>query len=159
MASAGLYASLHLIPYNRANIPPLSFFYRPDALPAAQPTASTHRIKMPIWMCYITEHLACHWSQHLVPLGHKFTTHLSHMVSHPQKHYFASVVSSWHTDRQTKKSENCISASFTLFTWQILITTVRKFWSVFYPHVHRSAFYTLLSQQMILTSSLHGVLW
>jgi len=40
-ASAGLYASLHLIPDNHANISPLSF-YRPDALPAAQPTASKH---------------------------------------------------------------------------------------------------------------------
>jgi len=37
VASAGQYASLHLIPDNHANIPPLSF-YRPDALPAAQPT-------------------------------------------------------------------------------------------------------------------------
>ena len=27
---------------NHANTPPLSFFYRPDALPAAQPTASKH---------------------------------------------------------------------------------------------------------------------
>ena len=27
---------------NHANIPPLSFFYRPDALPDAQPTASKH---------------------------------------------------------------------------------------------------------------------
>jgi len=34
----GLYASLHLIPDNHAN----SVFYRPDALPAAQPTASKH---------------------------------------------------------------------------------------------------------------------
>ena len=34
-------ASLHLIPDNHANIPP-SVFYRPDALPAAQPTASKH---------------------------------------------------------------------------------------------------------------------
>ena len=42
VASAGLYASLHLNPDNHANIPPLSFFYRPDALPAAQPTASKH---------------------------------------------------------------------------------------------------------------------
>ena len=41
VASAGLYASLHLIPDNHANIPPLSC-YRPDALPATQPTASKH---------------------------------------------------------------------------------------------------------------------
>ena len=41
VASAGLYASLHFIPDNHANIPPLSF-YRPDALPATQPTASKH---------------------------------------------------------------------------------------------------------------------
>jgi len=27
---------------NHASIPPLSFFYRPDALSAAQPTASKH---------------------------------------------------------------------------------------------------------------------
>ena len=27
---------------NHANTPPLSFFYRPDALPATQPTASKH---------------------------------------------------------------------------------------------------------------------
>jgi len=27
---------------NDASTPPLSFFYRPDALPAAQPTASKH---------------------------------------------------------------------------------------------------------------------
>jgi len=27
---------------NHASNPPLSFFYRPDALPAAQPTASKH---------------------------------------------------------------------------------------------------------------------
>jgi len=32
----------HLIPDNHAKIPPLSFFYRPDALPAAQPTVSKH---------------------------------------------------------------------------------------------------------------------
>jgi len=38
---ATVYASLHLIPDNHANIPPLSF-YRPDALHAAQPTASKH---------------------------------------------------------------------------------------------------------------------
>jgi len=41
VASAGLYASLHLIPDNHTNIPPLSF-YRPDALPATQPTVSKH---------------------------------------------------------------------------------------------------------------------
>jgi len=41
VASAGPYASLHLAPDNHASTPPLSF-YRPDALPAAQPTASKH---------------------------------------------------------------------------------------------------------------------
>jgi len=41
VASAGPYASLHLIPDNHANIPPL-IFYRLDALPATQPTASKH---------------------------------------------------------------------------------------------------------------------
>jgi len=40
VASAGQYASLHLIPDNHANIPPLSF-YRPDALPATQQRQST----------------------------------------------------------------------------------------------------------------------
>jgi len=30
--------------YNHASTPPLKFFYRPDALPAAQPTASKHYI-------------------------------------------------------------------------------------------------------------------
>jgi len=50
VASAGLYASLHLIPENHANIIIIiittshhSVFYRPDALPAAQPTESKHR--------------------------------------------------------------------------------------------------------------------
>jgi len=31
-----------LLTDNHASTPPLSFFYRPDALPAAQPTASKH---------------------------------------------------------------------------------------------------------------------
>ena len=40
MASAEPYASLHLAPrVNHASTPPLSF-YRPDALPAVQPTAT-----------------------------------------------------------------------------------------------------------------------
>jgi len=30
--------------YNQASTPPLKFFYRPDALPAAQPTASKHYV-------------------------------------------------------------------------------------------------------------------
>jgi len=41
VASAGLYASLHLVPDqtdNHASTSLLSFFYRPDALAAAQPT-------------------------------------------------------------------------------------------------------------------------
>ena len=41
MASAGLYASLHLAP-DRQPHPHPTVFYRPDALPAAQPTASKH---------------------------------------------------------------------------------------------------------------------
>jgi len=41
MASAGSYANLHLAPDNHASTPPLRF-YRPDALPAAQLTASKH---------------------------------------------------------------------------------------------------------------------
>jgi len=41
VTSAGPYASLHLAPDNHASTPPLNF-YRPDALPAAQPTASEH---------------------------------------------------------------------------------------------------------------------
>ena len=42
-ASAGPYASLHLAPdrYSRQHLT-TQFFYRPDALPAAQPTASKH---------------------------------------------------------------------------------------------------------------------
>ena len=43
VASAGPYASLHLARTdNYASTRPLKFFYRPDALPAAQPTASKH---------------------------------------------------------------------------------------------------------------------
>jgi len=38
---AGLYANMHLTPDNHASTATLSF-YRPDALPAAQPTASKH---------------------------------------------------------------------------------------------------------------------
>jgi len=41
VASAGPYANLHLAPGNHASTPPLSF-YRPDALPATQPTVSKH---------------------------------------------------------------------------------------------------------------------
>jgi len=42
VASAGPYASLtSLQTDNHTSTPPLSF-YRPDALPAAQPTASKH---------------------------------------------------------------------------------------------------------------------
>jgi len=42
VASAGPYANLHIAQTNnRTNIPPLSL-YRPDALLAAQPTASKH---------------------------------------------------------------------------------------------------------------------
>jgi len=49
VASAGLYANLHLAKtHNHASNPPLSL-YRPDALPATQPTASdtegTYKIK------------------------------------------------------------------------------------------------------------------
>jgi len=32
---------------NHASNPPLGFFYRPDVLPAAQPTASKHRNQLP----------------------------------------------------------------------------------------------------------------
>jgi len=32
-----------LLQADNASTPPLSFFYRPDALPAAQPTASKHQ--------------------------------------------------------------------------------------------------------------------
>jgi len=38
MTSARPHANLHLTPNNHASTPPLNF-YRPDALPAAQPTA------------------------------------------------------------------------------------------------------------------------
>ena len=41
-ASAGPYASLHLAPNDTMPAPHHSVFYRPDALPAAQPTASKH---------------------------------------------------------------------------------------------------------------------
>jgi len=45
MASAGLYASLHLIPDNHANIPPLSFFTgRMPFLPPNQQRQSTEGI-------------------------------------------------------------------------------------------------------------------
>jgi len=40
MASAGPYASLHLAPDITTPEPHHSVFYRPDALPAAQPTVS-----------------------------------------------------------------------------------------------------------------------
>jgi len=42
VASAGLYANLHLAPDITTPAPQHSVFYRPDALPAAQPTASKH---------------------------------------------------------------------------------------------------------------------
>ena len=43
VASAGPYASLHLAPGRLpCQHPTAQFFYRPDALPAAQPTASKH---------------------------------------------------------------------------------------------------------------------
>jgi len=41
VASAGPYASLQLAPDIHTSTPPLCF-YRPDALPAAQPTVSKH---------------------------------------------------------------------------------------------------------------------
>jgi len=42
VASAWPYANMHIGPtHNHASIPPL-IFYRPDALPAAQPTVSKH---------------------------------------------------------------------------------------------------------------------
>jgi len=43
VASAGPYASLHLAPDRQPRQHPTTqVFYRPDALPAAQPTASKH---------------------------------------------------------------------------------------------------------------------
>ena len=42
VASAGPYASLHLAPGRQSHQHPTTVFYRPDALPAAQPTASKH---------------------------------------------------------------------------------------------------------------------
>jgi len=43
VASAGPYASLHLAPDKiTMPVPHHSVFYRPDALPAAQPTVSKH---------------------------------------------------------------------------------------------------------------------
>jgi len=43
MASAGLYASLHLIPYHHANIPPLSFLQA--GCPSCRPTNSIKALK------------------------------------------------------------------------------------------------------------------
>jgi len=42
VALAGPYASLHLAPDITMPAPHNSIFYRPDALPAAHPTASKH---------------------------------------------------------------------------------------------------------------------
>ena len=43
VSSAGQYASVHLVPDRQPHQHPITlFFYRPDALPAAQPTASKH---------------------------------------------------------------------------------------------------------------------
>jgi len=42
VALAGPYASLHLAPEITTPAPHYSVFYRPDAHPAAQPTASKH---------------------------------------------------------------------------------------------------------------------
>ena len=42
LASAGPYASLHLAPDRTMPAPHRSVFYRPDALPATQPTVSKH---------------------------------------------------------------------------------------------------------------------
>jgi len=50
VASAGPYASLHLAPDRyHASTSPLKFFYRPDALPAAQPTVSKHWRHLKHW--------------------------------------------------------------------------------------------------------------
>jgi len=46
VASAGLYASLHLIPDNHANIPPLSF------LQACRPTNSVKALKATVMSMY-----------------------------------------------------------------------------------------------------------
>jgi len=43
VASAGLYASLHLIPDNHANIPPLSFLQA--GCPSGRPTNSVKALK------------------------------------------------------------------------------------------------------------------
>jgi len=43
VASAGLYASLHLIPDNHANIPPLSFLQA--GCPSCRPTNSVKALK------------------------------------------------------------------------------------------------------------------
>jgi len=53
VASAGLYASLHLIPDNHANIPPLSFLQA--GCPSCRPTNSIKALKAyrkvkPIWI-------------------------------------------------------------------------------------------------------------
>ena len=59
VASAGLYASLHLTSENHTSTPPLSFC-RPDALPAAQPTASKDwRQLKQSYNCYYIHTLTC----------------------------------------------------------------------------------------------------
>jgi len=46
VASAGPYASLHLAPDRQPRQHPTTHFYRPDALPATQPTVSKqHQFK------------------------------------------------------------------------------------------------------------------
>ena len=59
VASAGLYASLHLTSENHTSTPPLSFC-RPDACPATQPTASKQwRQLKQSYNCYYIHTLTC----------------------------------------------------------------------------------------------------
>ena len=56
VASAGLYASLHLAPDRQPRQHPTTqFFYRPDALPAAQPTASKHCLAVLVELRLVTD--------------------------------------------------------------------------------------------------------
>ena len=52
VASAGTYASPYLAPDITMPAPQHSGYYRPDALPDAQPTASKHRRGSTVLHCY-----------------------------------------------------------------------------------------------------------
>ena len=67
---------------NHTNIPPLSFFYRPDALPDAQPTASKHwRQRLTKYSSYINL-LYIHWPYALFSLSSKLFFWLIFSILH-----------------------------------------------------------------------------